>query len=253
MHRAEVRTGRFAQRTRGPGPAAPEGDAAAGVKVTVIADRGFGDQKLYTLLHELNFGFVIRFRENILVGDKTSALRPAAEWVPANGRAKVIRQALVTADRCPVPAVVCVKAKGMKDSWCLATSLDDAAGSVVVATYGRRFTIEENFRDTKNLRFGMGLSSARVGSPARRDRILLVGALAVALLTILGAAGEKLGWDRMMKANTVKRRTHSLFRQGCFYYDCIPAMRDERLELLMTEFQRQLAEHSVFGELFGSI
>mgnify|MGYP006271673733 CR=1 FL=1 len=42
-------------------------------------------------------------------------------------------------------------------------------------------------------------------------------ALAVALLTLLGAVGEDLGLDRQLRANTAKRRTHSLFRQGREY------------------------------------
>ena len=42
----------------------------AGVKVTIIADRGFGDHKLYErLTEELHFGYVIRFRENLHVTD----------------------------------------------------------------------------------------------------------------------------------------------------------------------------------------
>jgi hypothetical protein len=31
---------------------------------------------------------------------------------------------------------------------------------------------------------------------------------------LLGAAGEALGYDRHLKSNTSKKRTHSLFRQG---------------------------------------
>jgi hypothetical protein len=46
----------------------------------------------------------------------------------------------------------------------------------------------------------------------RRDRMLLVSAMASVLLTLLGSAGESLGMDRLLKANTVKKRTHSLFR-----------------------------------------
>jgi hypothetical protein len=49
--------------------------------------------------------------------------------------------------------------------------------------------------------------------------------MAMTLLPVLGAAGESLGIDRMLKANTVKTRTHSLFRQGCHYYAAIPAMK----------------------------
>jgi hypothetical protein len=39
--------------------------------------------------------------------------------------------------------------------------------------------------------------------------------LACVLLTLRGAAGERLGMERSLKANTVKRRTYSLFSQGC--------------------------------------
>jgi hypothetical protein len=73
----------------------------------------------------------------------------------------------------------------------------------VVGLYAKRFRMEETFRDVKNLRLGMGLSSAHVKSPDRRDRLLLVSALACALLMLLGAAGESLGMERYLKANTV--------------------------------------------------
>ncbi len=38
------------------------------------------------------------------------------------------------------------------------------------------------------------------------------------ILTLLGAVGESLGLDKGLKANTVKHRTLSLFRQGYYYY-----------------------------------
>ncbi|MFL5286365.1 MAG: hypothetical protein ACJ8AW_36660 [Rhodopila sp.] len=87
--------------------------------------------------------------------------------------------------------------------------------AVLINHYAKRWTIEPQFRDTKDLRFGMGLSSTRISEPMRRDRLLLVSAFATALLTLLGAVGESLGMDRLLKSNTSKARTHSLFRQGC--------------------------------------
>ncbi|MDQ3773794.1 MAG: hypothetical protein M3461_05240, partial [Pseudomonadota bacterium] len=53
----------------------------AGVEVTVVADRRFGDHKLYQFLDELGFGYVIRFRENIYVTDAQGERRLASEWV----------------------------------------------------------------------------------------------------------------------------------------------------------------------------
>jgi hypothetical protein len=98
----------------------------AGVRVCIVADRGFGDQKLYRMLAEdLKFDFVIRFRANIEVTSADGETRAAADWVGAGGRARTLRGAAVTAHACPVAAVVCVQAKGMKEPWCLATSIAD--------------------------------------------------------------------------------------------------------------------------------
>ena len=81
--------------------------------------------------------------------------------------------------------------------------------------------------------------------------MLLIGALAIALLTILGAAGESLGFERLMKANTVKRRSHSLFPQGLHYYNSIPNMKADRLKPLMARFYEFLAAHAVFNRALG--
>lgn len=97
------------------------------------------------------------------------------------------------------------------------------------------------------------MSQARVGSTERRDRLWLIGALAIALLTLLGGAGESLGYDRLLKANTVKKRVHSLFRQGCMLYELIPNMPAERLRPLMQRFGEMLNEHHVFKNMFGVI
>ena len=222
-----------------------------GCRVTILADRGFGDQKLFAFLSELSFNYVIRFRGNIHVTDADGQTRPAAEWVGKGGRARKLRDARVTAQGRQVGAVVCVHAKGMKEPWCLATSDPEATAAVLVNHYARRWTIEPAFRDTKDLRFGMGLSSTRIGEPTRRDRLLLVSAFAMALLTLLGATGESLGMDRLLKSNTSKTRSHSLFRQGCMLYELIPNMPEHRLAPLMAAFAQAVAHASAFSGLFA--
>jgi hypothetical protein len=58
----------------------------AETKVCIVADRGFGDQKLYKMLTEdLCFDYVIRFRGNIAVTAATGETRTAAAWVQAGG------------------------------------------------------------------------------------------------------------------------------------------------------------------------
>lgn len=88
----------------------------AGCRVTILADRGFGDQKLFAFLSELGFGYVIRFRGNIRVTAEDGETKPAADWVGKGGRARKLRHARVTAQGRQVGAVVCVHAKAMKEN-----------------------------------------------------------------------------------------------------------------------------------------
>lgn len=225
---------------------------AAGVDIMVVADRGFGDQSLFAYLNTIGWSYAIRFKENttVTVGNES---KPASAWVPASGHAKLLRDVAITLDKTPIGGVVVKHQKGMKESWCIATNRPDLGASEIVNRYSRRFTIEETFRDIKDNHFGMGLSATHIRSADRRDRLLFISALAQALLTLLGAAGEACGLDRILKANTVKTRTMSLFNQGCYWYRAIPNMREERLRPLMTEFGSLLADHAFCNEICGVI
>lgn len=226
----------------------------ANVKVLIVADRGFGDQKLYRFLtEELKFDYVIRFRGNIMVRAADGETRPAADWVGAGGRARTLRNAAVTVDRYQVGTVVCVRAKGMKDAWCLAANTTAESARTLINLYAKRWGVECGFRDAKDIRFGMGMGSIRVSAPERRDRLWLLSAFAIALLTLLGSAGEALGFDRHLKSNTDKRRTHSLFRQGCMLYELIPMMPEQRLRPLMERFGQMLLEQRAFNAIYGTI
>ncbi len=172
----------------------------ADIAVCIVADRGFGDQKLYRVLtEELKFAYVIRFRGNIVVSTADGETRSAAAWVGSSGRARVLRGATVTAEHYQVGTVLCVQDRAMKQAWCLATSSTEVTATALMCLYGKRWSIECGLRDTKDLRFGMGMGTVHVSTPERRDRLWLLNALAVALLTLLGAAGEALGYDRYLK------------------------------------------------------
>jgi hypothetical protein len=220
------------------------------VRVTLLADRGFGNQVLYESLAVLGWDFVIRFRECIYV-ESDGEQKPAAEWLLPSGRARKLASAKVTADRTEIGAVVVAKAAKMKDAWCLATSLHELTAVQIVKLYGRRFTIEETFRDTKDLHFGMGLKATHIRRADRRDRMLLLVAMAHTLLTLLGAASEASGLDRYLKVNTVKRRTLSLYRQGLYWYECIPDMRATWLRRLMTAYDEIVRNHPFFSTYFA--
>jgi len=223
-----------------------------GVKVTLVADRGFGDQKLFELLrHTLGFDSIIRIRGNITVTSASGEARSAEQWIGKNGRARLLRNAVLTYDHSPIQTVVCVHAKGMKEPWCLVSSHEQIAARPMIDGYGKRWSIEPGFRGCKDPRFGMGMSQVRLSSPERRDRLFLISAFAIALLTLLGSAGESLGYDRLLKSNTTKKRSHLLFRQGCMLYESIPNMPTQRLGPLMIRFSEMLDEHRALKENLG--
>jgi DDE family transposase len=220
-------------------------------QVIILADRGFGNVDLYDHIQELGFDFVIRFRGVITVTAPDGRTAAASQWVPLGGRTRRILNARLTGQRHQVAAFVAVKQANMKDPWLLATSLSDAPRRVVLL-YSRRFTCEENFRDEKDPRFGLGSRLARVRDAARRDRLCFILALATALLTLLGAAGEELGLDRLLRANTVKRRTHSLFRQGREYLRILITAAGRSTDLLH-DFQRLVRQQPLTRATFGQI
>lgn len=221
------------------------------IEVTLLADRGFGKVELYEVLELLGWDYVIRFRSAIRVGTGDVESTPASGLVPSNGRARMLQAARVTGKKKPVPAVVLVKKAGMKDSWCLATSLASSTAQEVIKLYSKRFTIEEAFRDTKDLHFGLGLSATHIRDAGRRDRLLLLIAIAQSLLTLLGAAGERCGLDASLKTNTVKTRTISLINQGLCWYSAMPNMPEQRLRTLLESYEQLVREHRFFCEIFA--
>ena len=224
------------------------------VKVTVLADRGFADQRFFKFIsEELRFFYVIRTRGNIYVTDRNKITQEGKSWLRADGRTKTLDHVGVTLDQYPVEKFVCTKQKGMKDAWYLVSNRTDLTGSSIVKFYGKRWTIEPYFRDIKNQRFGMSLSSTHISTPDRRDRLLFISAIAITLLTLLGAAGEGIGFDKKLKVNTVKTRTHSLLNQGIFYYKCFNNFKVDEQEKILTAFNVLLAGLPIWTDLFLSI
>lgn len=219
------------------------------VHVTLLGDRGFGYAELYRVLEKSHWDFVLRFRENIFVTKEDGTKAKASVFVPPNGRAVKLTDVKVTGKLDPVPAVVLVKRKNMKEAWCLATSLKTAEANDIVRAYSRRFSIEETFRDTKDITFGLGLRATHIRNASRRDRLLLLIAIAHALLTLLGVASEASGLDRTLKTNTSPKRTTSLFNQGAYWYSCLPNMRDDWFNRLMTAYEQIVREHRYLGEI----
>jgi hypothetical protein len=88
------------------------------------------------------------------------------------------------------------QAKAQKEPWLLAVSpqLDMLDAKAVVAIYSGRMQIEQGFRDVKNPRCGLGLSTGQTRKPKRLAILLLVAALACYALWLIGFAAKSSGY-----------------------------------------------------------
>jgi transposase len=220
------------------------------VQVTLLADRGFADQKFFRFLdEELGFKYIIRIKSNTTIIYK-DIKNKASNWLKPDGRSLGLKKAFITLTEYPIKQFVAVKDKGMKAAWFLASNTD-LKTTEIIKSYSKRWKIEPFFRDLKDGRFGMGLEQTHIKSCERRDRLMLVLALSYLLLVVLGQAGEQIGFDKKLKVNTVKTRTHSLFRQGQFYYRFFFRFTQEEQENLMQNFENLLQQQGFWTDFLG--
>lgn len=223
-----------------------------GVKVILLADRGFADHKFFKFLEEeLKFNYIVRIKSSTTITHKGKKEK-AINWLNSKGIIVALKDPLITLTEYKIKQFVAIKDKGMKSAWLLASNTD-LNPREIVNNYSKRWKIEPYFRDLKDNRFGLGLGQTNIKSCERRDRLMLILALTYLLLSILGQAGEELGFDRKLKVNTVKTRTHSLFRQGQFYYDFFLNFTDEEKENLMQKFNSLLNEKTFWVEFLSAI
>jgi transposase len=220
------------------------------VKVTVIADRGFASETVYEMISALGFDYVIRFKGSTYVEDCNGITKKAKDWISATGQARTLRDAKLTDKKIPINTITCYREKEMKDDWCIVSSKINIAGLQLISLYAKRWSIECSFRDLKNDRFGFGIEYVRTRACDRRDRLLFVGAIAVVLLTLLGAAGESIGFQKFLFATSKKKRQLSLIRQGMQWYCAIPNMPEHRLTPLIEAFAKTIMEYKFFNDIF---
>ncbi|MEO8008088.1 MAG: transposase [Betaproteobacteria bacterium] len=83
-------------------------------------------------------------------------------------------------------------ARREREPWLLATSaaLSHFSAEGIVALYRQRMGIEQSFRDTKNLRAGLGLEVARSRSAQRLNILLLLVHLAAFVQRLIGESAK---------------------------------------------------------------
>ncbi len=99
-------------------------------------------------------------------------------------------------------------AKREREPRLLATSLKCSSklAKRIVKIYRSRMQIEQTFRDTKNLYYGIGLSVNQTRKIERLKVLLLLAAIASLILLIIGLLAEQQGLHQQFQANTVNNR-----------------------------------------------
>lgn len=133
-------------------------------------------------------------------------------------------------------------AKGAKEPWLLAHNLPARLGSPrqLVNIYRTRMQIEECFRDTKSVRYGLSLRHNMGRNAQRVANLLLLGALAILVQWIIGKYAELNQLHRQLQANTVStRRVLSTIYLGARLIAKNVAIRAQDLRLALGAVQAQ--------------
>lgn len=159
-----------------------------GVRVILLADRGFGRTELANTCSDLGLRYLVRIKPDVRVTHPSYTGR-LDDYPIRRGMWRVLTDAEYRSDRAARLNVVIRWKRGLPAGhdapWFLMTNL---AGNAVQLTdlYARRVAVEELFRDSKGTRYGLGLGQTQVTTTARLDRLILILALAIILLIGLG-------------------------------------------------------------------
>jgi DDE family transposase len=187
--------------------------APAGVKVVLVADRGFGRTELMRKLKRAGVSFVIRVKGDAVFRDRSGRRRRVEEVSLLSGDTQYFPSVRYRDEEPEEVNLVLTRGWRMKEPWFLATDLEDRPREII-EMYGRRMQIEECFRDAKSVRWGFKLRHVRLGSCLRWERLMMVVALAYLFLMGVGAQAEKQGKHRGQMANTSRKRTLSWLTLG---------------------------------------
>lgn len=96
--------------------------------------------------------------------------------------------------------------KNAREPWLLFTSLMGYKPREIVKIYSRRMQIEQNFRDEKSGRYGLGLRASKSRGEKRISVLCLVASLYSIIMWLTGYYLESKGVNRWFQANSEKSR-----------------------------------------------
>ena len=179
----------------------------------LVADRGFGNTRWIGDIQKWGWGFVQRISGSLYI--QNNEFDRALNELPVfrNSGSRDWGEVCLTRENPLVVRLVTTWDKKAKKPWYLVTNLS-AIPQKITRYYKRRMWIEEEFRDLKNRKWGLGFDESYLSEPVREDRRWCVLALAHLFLMAYGAAAERADLARHFLPNTPREREISLTRLG---------------------------------------
>jgi hypothetical protein len=195
------------------------------IQTFILMDRGFGQKaKLLKIIEKLNFYYITRTRERLYIKSKKfcGLLEDFKSIIGITydfNNALWPKRSRIKSDLKVTSRLIISQKKGYKERLILCTNNKEVSKDKIVDYYRKRMTIEETFRDIKNIDQGFKLKKVRLSDCERYDRLLLIICYAYLFATLFGKIIEDKKEHRKIMANTVKYRSISLFRLGLYFRD----------------------------------
>jgi hypothetical protein len=154
----------------------------AGVKVVVLADRGFADTALLAQLRRLGWHFRLRLKATCSVLRSGQPPCKVEDFTLAPGRALFLHNVAITAEAFGPVSLALARHSTTGEYWYIVS--DEPTSVQTFVEYGQRFDIEETFLDDKSN--GFQLESSLVRQAAALTRLCLVLAVATLYLVAQG-------------------------------------------------------------------
>lgn len=188
---------------------------SAQISAVWLCDRGFHRVAWLKQLVEMQQHFVVRLQREV-----TGHLPEGACLLKSleihEGERRDFGFVHLRADGFVRVRLIGVWARGAKEVWWLATNLSHRV-SKVVALSDRRMGIEEQFRDTKGVRFGMKLKWTQFTKAEFVERMYVLVGLALVLWTSVGRAVAEAHPKVRLRSKSKGARL-SLARIGSYYW-----------------------------------
>ncbi len=182
-----------------------------GVKVVLLADRGFCDTKLMAYLSdELSWHYRIRVKANLLCYFQGARIKLSRVSL-ASGEACFWKDVRLSAQRYGPVHLALGRPYGSQLTWLVVSS--EPTSSTTFQEYGLRFRLEEEFLDEKSN--GFQLEDTRLQGAATLSRLCLV--LAIATLYLVAQGSKLVHQNRRREVDPHSSRGSSYLKLGWRY------------------------------------